>query len=179
MAVMDVNVPHLLRRRSQRVGLLGSILLVFLALLLQRVLPLYLPPARHFDWPLLILTYLSLTGRNVEQGIVTGAAIGLAQDALTHGPMGVFGIIKTLIGYLGGSISLVIETDFPGARSVLAALFFLIHQLLYWTMQRVLLATEVPLDAPLTLIMSAAHAALAAVMFRLFDRLKGALKKAR
>ena len=46
-------------------------------------------------------------------------------------------------------------------------------------MQRVLLATEVPLDAPLTLIMSAAHAALAAVMFHLFDRLKGALKKAR
>ena len=113
-----------------------------------------------------------MTERHVPRGTLIGAGVGLAQDALTHGPLGVFGIIKTVIGYLAASVSQVIEIDYPGVRSVLAALFYLIHQLLYWVTQSVLLGTDAALDPARTLVLSAAHAGVALVIFRLIDGLK-------
>ncbi len=169
---LPIGSPPLRRRPLERLTPGWAIAIVLLILSAQRLLPLYVKVAGLFDLPLLITVFLALTERNVPRGTLIGAAVGLAQDALTHGPIGVFGIIKTLIGYLASSVSLVIEVDFPGARSVLAALFYLIHQLLYWTMQRVLLGTDASLDPAQTLVMSAAHAGVALAMFQLIDRLK-------
>ena len=166
--------PPITERITKRLSVGAAVGLAVIALLLQSYLPLYIPLVRHFDLSLLCVIYLALISRNVPQGIFIGALVGLAQDGLTHGPIGVFGIIKTLLGYLASSISLVIEADYPGARSVLVALFFLIHQLIYWIMQRVLLGTDASLDPALTLVLAAAHAALSLLVFRLFDGLKRA-----
>ena len=169
---LPIGSPPLRRRPLERLAPGWAVAIVLLILSAQSLLPLYVNVAALFDLPLLITVFLALTERNVPRGTLIGAAVGLAQDALTHGPMGVFGIIKTIIGYLAASVSLVIEVDYPGARSVLAALFYLIHQLLYWTMQRVLLGTDAALDPARTLVMSAAHAGVALAMFQLIDRLK-------
>ena len=166
--------PPTTERVAKRLSLGAAAALVVITLLLQSYLPLYIPVVGSFDLPLLCVIYLALMSRNVPQGILIGVVVGLAQDSLTHGPIGVFGIIKTLIGYLASSISLVIETDYPGARSVLVALFLLIHQLIYWIMQRVLLGTDASFNPALTLVLAAAHAALSLLVFRLFDGLKRA-----
>ena len=166
--------PPTTERVAKRLSVGAAVALVVITLLLQSYLPLYIPLVGFFDLPLLCVIYLALMSRNVPQGILIGVVVGLAQDSLTHGPIGVFGIIKTLIAYLASSISLVIEADYPGARSVLVALFLLIHQLIYWIMQRVLLGTDASFNPALTLVLAAAHAALSLLVFRLFDGLKRA-----
>jgi len=44
-------------------------------------------------------------------GVLFGAAIGLAQDSLSHQPMGMFGIVKTLVGYFSASASLRFDVE--------------------------------------------------------------------
>ena len=148
--------------------------LALLALVLQVYLPLYVEVIGLLDLPLLVLVYLALLRRNVVMGLLAGAAIGLAQDGLTHGPVGLFGIIDTIIGYLAASVSQFIEVEYPGARSVLAGLFFLIHQALFWIVQAMLLGNAVVFDIPRALVLAAVHTGLALMMYRLFDRLKQA-----
>lgn len=169
---LPIGTPPPRRRPLERLTPGRAVAIVLLILSAQSLLPLYVRAVGLFDLPLLITVFLALTERNVPRGTLIGAAVGLAQDALTHGPVGGFGIIKTIIGYLAASVSLVIEVDYPGSRSVLAALFYLIHQLLYWIMQKVLLGTDAALDPARTLVMSAAHAGVALAMFQLIDRLK-------
>jgi len=169
---LPIGSPPLRRRPLERLAPGWGVVIVLLTLAAQSLLPMYVKVAGLFDLPLLVTVFLALTERNVARGTLIGAAIGLAQDTLTHGPLGVFGIIKTVIGYLAASVSLVIEVDFPGARGVLAALFYLIHQLLYWTMQGVLLGSDAALDPARTLVLSAAHAGVALLMFQLMDHLK-------
>ena len=169
---MQASAPPAAEQVAKRLSVGAAVALVVMTLLLQSYLPLYIPLVAFFDLPLLSVIYLALISRNVPRGILIGVAVGLAQDGLTHGPIGVFGIIKTLIGYLTSSVSLVIEADYSGARSVLVALFLLIHQLIYWIMQRVLLGTDASFDPALTLVLAAAHAALSLLVFRLFDGLK-------
>ena len=169
---LSIGSPLLRRRPLERLAPGWAVAVALLTLAAQSLLPMYVKVAGLFDLPLLITVFLALTERNVPRGTLIGGAIGLAQDALTHGPIGVFGIIKTVIGYLAASVSLVIEVDYPGVRSVLAALFYLIHQLLYWTMQGVLLGADATLDPARTVVMSAAHAGVALLMFQLVDHLK-------
>ena len=146
--------------------------LVVVALAAQVYLPLYVRTLGSFDLPLLIVAYLALLGRRPIVGLLIGAAVGLAQDGLTHGPVGVFGMTKTVIGYLAGWASVVIQVGFPGARSVLVAIFFLLHQFLFWTVQTVLLGHELAVDLPRTLSLAAAHAGAALLLYGLLDRWK-------
>lgn len=148
--------------------------LLLAALAAQVLLPLYLPLLGLLDVVLLTVVYVALLRRNVLVGMLFGMAAGLAQDSLTHGPLGLFGIINTIIGYSASSISLFLEADYPGARSVLAAGFFLVHQLLYWMMSAALLGSEIVADVPRTLMLAAVHAGLALLLYQLFDRLKRA-----
>ena len=170
----SIGSPPLRRRPLEKLGPAGSIGVVIVSFAAQSFLPRYVSGAGAFDLPLLIAVYLALTERNVPRGILIGAAIGLVQDALSHDPIGGFGIIKTVIGYLAASMSRVVEIDYPGIRGVLAALFFLIHHLLYWVMQTVLLGTNVSFDPARAVVMSAAYAGLALLLFPLIDRLKRA-----
>ena len=143
-----------------------------LAVTFQVALPAYLPFVELLDFPLVVLVYLALQEKSPLAGMAIGLAIGLAQDGLTHGPIGVFGIIKSVVGYASSSVSSVMEVDYGGARSVLTAFFFLIHQTLFWVVKGALLGSEVVFDAPRTLILATVHAGLALLLFRSLDPLR-------
>ncbi len=164
--------PSLVRENATRLPTGLPVVIVVAALTAQVYLPLYVRTLGFFDLPLLIVAYLALLGRRPIVGLLIGAAVGLAQDGLTHGPVGVFGMTKTVIGYLAGWASLVIQVGFPGARSVLVAIFFLLHQFLFWTVQSVLLGHELAVDLPQTLGLAAAHAGVALLLYGLLDRWK-------
>ena len=164
--------PSLVRENATRMPTGLPVALVVVALAAQVYLPLYVRTLGSFDLPLLIVAYLALLGRRPIVGLLIGAAVGLAQDGLTHGPVGVFGMTKTVIGYLAGWASVVIQVGFPGARSVLVAIFFLLHQFLFWTVQTVLLGHELAVDLPRTLSLAAAHAGAALLLYGLLDRWK-------
>jgi rod shape-determining protein MreD len=159
------------RTRAVRLKPLQVVVICLSALLLQTALPHYVPQAGVLDLPLMAVIYLALVRRSPLIGMGIGMIVGIAQDGLTAGPVGLFGSLKTAAGYAAGAIGAYIEIKFPGARSVLTALFFLAHTVLFWFVTGALLGGAVDADIPKTLILAVVHAGLALSLYKIFDRM--------
>lgn len=145
---------------------------VFAALLLQTVLPLKIPLARLFDFPLLAVLYFALLRRNRVFGTFLGTGVGLLQDALAHEYIGIFGMAKALVGYLAASASVKFDVEQLVPRIVLAGGLVLAHNLFRLALQHGLLETPPPLQ-PLELASAVlVNIALSLVLFQALDRLK-------
>jgi rod shape-determining protein MreD len=147
-------------------------LAAFAALLLQTFLPLRMPLARLFDFPLLVAIYFAVVRRNKIFAIGLGMVIGLLQDALSSGLIGMFGMAKALIGYLAATASVKFELEDIFARLGLTTSLVLIHGLFLALLQRALLDPSPPfliLDlASATLI----NAGFGLVLFLALDKLR-------
>jgi len=152
----------------------GSVIITaFLALFLQAFLHKYGRWSELVDLPLLVTIYFGVSRRNPVTGMFLGAVIGIAQDALSHdNPIGLFGIAKTLVGYLASSVGARIDTEHPASRFLLVFLFFHFHQIVFAIEQRVLLARPAPLFTLILLRNSLVTAAFGVVLFALLDRLR-------
>ena len=125
----------------------GAILIAtLLALVIQAWFPLHFARAALLDLPLLVTIYFGLSRRNPSTGLLLGTAIGLLQDSLSGPtvPLGLFGIAKTVIGYLASSIGARLDTEHPAARFALTAGFFIIHQGLVAMTRRIRMAQPEP-----------------------------------
>jgi len=122
--------------------------------------------------PLLVTVYFSLVRRSPVAGVFFGAGIGLAQDSLSHHPLGVYGIVKTLVGYSAGSVGQRFEVENSWVRLVLAFFFFFFHQFFYWVLTRALLGELVGFDLLQTIVLAMLNAAVAVPLFRVLDKLK-------
>jgi rod shape-determining protein MreD len=119
----------------------GTILLsMLIAVVLQSFLPVYISKAGILDLPLLVTIYFGLSRRNPSTGLLLGTTIGLLQDSLGKTALGLFGISKTIIGYLASSIGARLDTEHPAARFALTAAFFVLHQGIVILINRLLLA---------------------------------------
>jgi rod shape-determining protein MreD len=152
-------------------AIIGTLLLV---LFLQAFLPLYVPKAEVLDLPLLITVYFGLSRRNPSTGLLLGMAIGLAQDSLSGPtvPLGLYGIAKTIVGYLASSIGARLDTEHPAARFALTAGFFVAHQGLISLTRRILLAQPEPWFNMHLLTGALVNALVAVFLFLLLDRLR-------
>lgn len=110
------------------------------ALVVQALLPVYVPSAAILDLPLLVTLYFGLSRRNPSTGLLLGTGMGLLQDSLSKTPIGLYGIAKTLVGFLASSIGGRIDTEHPVSRFALALFFFGLHQGAIVLVKRVLLA---------------------------------------
>jgi len=119
-------------------------LAAFVALLLQTFLPVRIPSARLFDFPLLVAIYFAVVRRNKIFAIGLGMVIGLLQDALSSGLIGMFGMAKALIGYLAATASVKFELEDILARLGLTASLVLMHGLALALLHRVLLEPPPP-----------------------------------
>ncbi len=142
------------------------------AILFQVYVPLFLDYLGYLELPLLVTVYFAAMRRRPVAGLLYGAGIGLAQDALSQNPLGMFGIVKTLVGYFAASASLRFDADNPGSRFVLAFFFFVFHQAMYWVLGRALIGTPVELGAARTLVLAGMNGAVAVPFFHLLDKLK-------
>jgi rod shape-determining protein MreD len=145
---------------------------LFVALLLQTTVPLVLPVARLFDLPLLVVIYFALLERNRVFGTVLGMGVGLLQDALSQPYIGMFGMAKTLVGYIAawGSVKFNLEHIVP--RFVLTGALIVVHSLILLALRRTLLEVS-PLSQPLDLMSSVlVNIALALVLFPALDQFK-------
>jgi rod shape-determining protein MreD len=144
---------------------------VFGALLLQAVLPLMLPMARLVDLPLLVTIYFALVRRDKIFGIGMGTVLGLIQDALSHGYIGIFGMAKALIGYLAAAASRLFELESILLRTIMTAGLVLLHSLCLTGLQHALLNSPSPIQ-PLEMASGVlVNVALALVLFQLLDRI--------
>jgi rod shape-determining protein MreD len=145
---------------------------ILAALLLQIVLPLKFPLARLMDFPLLVVIYFALMRREKVYGTMLGTGVGVLQDALSHGYIGIFGICNSVVGYLAASASTRFELESLLARTVLTGVFVLVHDLCLAGLQRLLLETPPPFQ-PLTMASAVlVNAALGLLVFQVFDRFR-------
>lgn len=142
------------------------------AILFQIYVPRFFAYLSYLELPLLVTVYFAIMRRSAVGAILFGAAIGLAQDSLSAQPLGMFGIAKTMVGYLGAVASQRVDVERASMRALLAFAFFASHQLLYWTMVRSLLDQPVAFDWPRELVQAVLNGAIAAPLFHLLDKLK-------
>ena len=145
-----------------------------LALMFQAFAPVYFAKAAMIDLPLLITIYFGLSRRNPSTGLLLGMIIGLLQDSLSGPtvPLGLYGIAKTVIGYLASSIGARLDTEHPAARFALTIIFFGLHQGIVLLTRRILLAQS---SVWFTMHLAAAavvNAIVAVFLFALLDHLR-------
>src|SRR3984885_8171951 len=145
----------------------------FLSVVLQAFLHKYGRWSELIDLPLLVTIYFGVSRRNPVSGLFLGAGIGILQDALSHdNPSGMYGIAKTIVGYLASSVGARIDTEHPLSRFGLIFLFFHFHQAILGVTQRVLLNHVAPLFTLRLFVDSLVTAAFGVILFALLDRLR-------
>jgi rod shape-determining protein MreD len=153
----------------------GAIVLAtILALFLQASVPVYIPKFAMLDLPLLLTIYFGLSRRNPSTGLLLGMSIGLLQDSLSGPtiPLGLYGIAKTIIGYLASSIGARLDTEHPLARFALTMVFFCVHQGLILITRRILLAQPEQLFTLRLAIGAGVNAVVGVFFFMMLDRLR-------
>jgi rod shape-determining protein MreD len=142
------------------------------AILFQIYIPLFFPFARFLEMPLLVVVYFALMRRNPVQGLLLGAAVGLAQDSLSKNPLGMFGIVDTLVGYFAGSVGLRLDVDHTFMRLVLSFFFYIFHQVLYWVLARALMGQMLSLELQRVLVQAVLNAVVGISLYHFLDRLR-------
>lgn len=150
----------------------ATIGLPLLAVFIQASLPQRLELFRVFDLPLLVTIFFAVARRSQVAGLATGSVIGLLQDSLTHHPIGVYGIAKTVVGFAASSIGVRIDVENPGSRLLMTAGFYLLHQAIYFIVLRGLVGQVQHWSWGYILGAAVANGLMAIVLFSLMDRFK-------
>jgi rod shape-determining protein MreD len=162
------------QRESQvsRFNVWVTILVPFLALLFQIYVPTFFHFLSFLEMPLLVVVYLGLMRRNPVSGLLVGAAVGLAQDAWSGSPLGMFGITKTLVGYFAASIGMKLDVDNVLMRFILTFFFYVFHQSFFWVMEHALLSQQSPFDLTGWLGLGLLNALVGVSLFHFLDKLR-------
>jgi len=142
------------------------------AILFQVYVPLFFPFLAFLETPLLVVVYFALTRRSQVSGLFVGALVGLAQDSLSKNPLGMLGIVNTLVGYFAASVGLRLDVEHPLIRLLLTFFFFLFHQFFYWLMVRALLGQPLAFEAQRTLVLGLLNAVVGISLFHFLDKLR-------
>jgi rod shape-determining protein MreD len=142
------------------------------AILFQVYVPLFFQFLGFLELPLLVVVYFALMRRNQVSGLLIGALVGLAQDSLSKNPLGMFGIVKTLVGYFASSIGVRLDVDNTALRLVLTFFFFCFHQFFYWVLARALLAQQLAFEPQRTVMLGLLNALVGVSLYYFLDKLR-------
>ncbi len=143
-----------------------------LALFLQAFIPVEAYFFRAFDLPLLVTIFFAVSRRNPLSGLALGAVIGLAQDSLTQHPIGLYGISKTLVGYIASSLGVKIDVENPGTRFLMTYCFYVLHQVIYFAVSRGLVGESRAWHWGHEAAAALANSLMSVVVFAILDRFK-------
>ncbi len=162
-------------RREMEVHRFHPVVLVLvplLAIFLQVYLPLRFPSVAMLDLPILVVIYFAVSRRSPITGTLIGLIVGLIQDAMTHLPLGINGIIDCIIGYLAASIGVRIDVDNPGTRLMMNYVFILFGGLLHVFILRRLLGMHESWFWLHEFIRAIVNALIGVILFALLDRVR-------
>ncbi len=152
---------------------LVTLLVPLMGLLLGAYLPRLFPRFAIVDLPLILVVFFAVARRGPIVGTITGALIGVAQDALSNQPIGVNGMVKALIGYAAASIGVNVNVDSLTTRLVMNFSFSLLGSGLIFLIERRLLGfAEFHMMWLHELLRAAVNTAVAVPVFLLLDRTK-------
>ena len=168
MAVMMANSRRDLEIHRYPAPLYLIVMLV--ALIAQALLPRLMGDRFWFDIPLVITIYFALARRSPIGGMLLGGVMGIFQDALTHHAIGIYGIAKTIAGYLAASVGVRIDVQNTIIRVMLNFSLTVLCTAIHLFIYRVLLGMEFSWNWPNTLIQAIGNSILALFIFPLLDR---------
>lgn len=146
------------------------LLLPLAALVLQAWLPRILGRFAYMDLPLLVTVYFALNRRSPIHGTLLGAILGMAQDGLTQGAIGIHGIANAVCGYLSASIGIRIVVENNLVRMLLNFLFTLLSSLMVIFITQVLLGLDFHWNWLDELLRAAGNAVIGLLLFPMLDR---------
>ena len=146
------------------------LIVMLVALVGQALLPRILQNRFWFDIPLVITVYFALARRSPIGGMLLGGVMGIFQDALTGHAIGIYGIGKTIAGYLAASVGVRIDVQNTIIRIMLNFSLTVLCNAIYLFIYRVLLGMEFSWNWPNTLIQAIGNSVLALFIFPLLDR---------
>jgi rod shape-determining protein MreD len=172
MRATDLSYTSREQVEVYRFSWIVSIGLPLLMVGLQAYVPVRLHYFGVFDFGLLLTIFFAVSRRSQVSGTLTGAAIGMLQDGLTHSPFGLFGIAKTLVGYGASSIGIRIDVENPGSRFLLTFFFYGVHQAVFLAIQRELMGQQIHLNPGHEAGAAVANSLMAVFLFALLNRFK-------
>jgi len=146
------------------------VLVPLVALVLQAWLPRVLGRFSYFDLPLLVTIYFALNRRSPIHGTILGAILGMAQDALSSGAIGIHGIANSVCGFLSASIGIRIVVDNNIIRMFLNFLFSALGSAIVVFITTVLLGLDVHWNWLDELFKAAGNGLIGLFLFPLLDR---------
>ena len=147
-------------------------IVLLLAFFFQTFVPLRFPLFSIFDLPLLVVIFFAMSRRSPIAGLVTGACVGIVQDALTQHPIGLYGIAKTVVGYGASSLGVKLDVESIGTRLLVTTGFYIIHQVIYFSIAHGLVRLDLHWSWSRELWSAVANAVFGVFLFALMDRLK-------
>jgi rod shape-determining protein MreD len=168
----DTFIEPRKKDRVSKFNVASIILIPLAAILFQVYVPQFIKYLSYLELPLLVTVYFALMRRSPVTGVLFGAGVGLAQDSLSSHPLGMFGIVKTLVGYFAASVSQRFNVENSGVRMVLTFFFFFFHQFFYWVLSRALLGQALAFDPQQTIVLAILNAAVAVPLYHILDKLK-------
>ena len=160
------------KNRVSRFNWMSIVGVPLAAILFQVVVPRFIPDLSYLELPLLVTIYFALSRRNPSAGLLLGMVVGVAQDSLSHTPIGLYGIAKTLVGFVASSLGSRIDVEHPLSRFFLTLFFFYFHHSVFVLTERLLLAEREPFVTVSLLMASLVNATLGVVLFPLLDRFR-------
>lgn len=146
------------------------VLVPLAALVLQAWLPRVVGRFAYMDLPLLVTIYFALNRRSPIHGTVLGAVLGMAQDGLTQGAIGIHGIANTVCGFLSASIGIRIVVENNLIRMFLNFAFTLLSSAIVVFIVRILLGLDWQSNWLDELFRAVGNAVIGLALFPLLDR---------
>jgi rod shape-determining protein MreD len=156
----------------ENLRLVWLILIPLVAILFQVYVPRFIPFLQKLELPLLITVHFALTRREPVSALLYGAAIGLVQDSLSDQKIGMFGIVKTLVGYFAASVSMRFDVENPFVTFILTFFFYFFHEFFHWVLARALLGQSLGFDPQQTFVFGLLNALVSLPLFHILDKLK-------
>lgn len=170
MSVLGIDSRRVIEIRHY--PMLVYVLAPLVALVLQAWLPRLVTPYVWFDLPLLVTIYFAMARRSPIQGTTIGFILGILEDALTHRPIGINGISKTLVGFLAASVGVRIDVENVTIRVVLSFVLSLFSSATYLFVFRILLGMALQWTWYNELFRAIGNSLIVLVLFHLLDRFK-------
>lgn len=174
MTEFDDRLVDTVNRRGKvmKFRIASWVLIPLFAILFQVYVPRFIEALSYLELPLLVTIYFSLMRRHPISGSLIGAGIGLVQDSLSQNYLGLFGIVKTVVGYTAASVSQRFDVENTALRFVLTFVFFVFHQFAVWFLARSLVGQNIEFQLPQTIIFAFLNAVVAVPFYMILDRLR-------
>ena len=130
------------------------------------------------DLILVAVVYVSLISGPMT-GLLSGAAAGLAQDALSSGLIGIGGLSKTVVGFLAGTVGSQFIVTQPLPRFVVFVAATIVHAAISFGLYLILDLRQFGSPYAAVAGQALANAVVGVVVFQLAELLPGAVERRR